>query len=802
MLANFKTQLVSAQQWLSSQVQLSHGDKETAERERARQIALKALNIAERACLSLDYLHSAADCFIGSLQNARQSLIATLDQSDPIHDAFQDWHLLGRVQEHLGDYSQAQECYTRAYTLLPPTGRTHAHIVRDLARFLAETSHNLDLAEHICFTAISASLEGNKASFLETDSASWHILENVEILSLTLGLKRRFPEALLYVNKARELYVRDNQPSISARLALSWALAAAGLQDREKAEAEFLRAVILNALSLGNWHLSTLRVLGAYASALWDWGRDADAASLFAECYIGHYYRLGPCHRITEESCSMLKRCTLSQYQRNIIRIFRSCSTYAELRTIAYEHMELWTIADTLGSLEGNPFKFAERLIGYLLEHPSIRLMQQTRLESAAKKIIRFQRAMAACESSLGKHTEAASRLKLLLQSPSAIRINNAMMLHCKLDTAIYLSLASKQGARDPKVQELSQFVFYEAETLLETYGEERSSLASALRKRLAQYQLTHFEWGNLPKFDVSPFRLLGIVGHGSSSAGVTSVSMNGILYAQKLTILKGTYARQLRDQTKQEVDILKRLNHPHIVHVYCTFEERYSFAMVMQPLASGDLEAFLSQKTLPLELSPLIERWLGCLALTLSFIHDHGVKHRDIKPKNILVNEGQVVFTDFGSSRDCSLETGMSTDGPAYGHTRIYSAPEVMAAEKRNASADIFSLGCVFTEMISVACGRSLGCYDLFRGSKDYRRIPYHQSLGLIEAWFLDKEEMPTWGAKMYTAFVERMLAPSPESRLSAQETAMAIRAHFKSEELATETFCRHCFRYCLDEI
>ncbi|KAF2687177.1 kinase-like protein, partial [Lentithecium fluviatile CBS 122367] len=131
--------------------------------------------------------------------------------------------------------------------------------------------------------------------------------------------------------------------------------------------------------------------------------------------------------------------------------------------------------------------------------------------------------------------------------------------------------------------------------------------------------------------------------------------------------------------------------------------------AMIMQPLASGDLETFLSQKTLPLELSPLIEKWLGCLVVTLSFIHDHGIKHRDIKPKNILVKDGLILFSDFGSSRDCSLETGMSTDGPAYGHTKIYSAPEVIAEEKRNASADIFSLGCVFTEMVSALCGRPL---------------------------------------------------------------------------------------------
>lgn len=510
---------------------------------------------------------------------------------------------------------------------------------------------------------------------------------------------------------------------------------------------------------------------------------------------------MGPTHPSAQEAYAKLKKCALSKSQRKLVRIFQASPSYAALRSLAYERMELWTIADVLDLLDGHPFHFAEKLIEYLLEDPAIRSMQPTNSEGVAKRVLRLKRAMAACESRLGNHNEAASLMKLFLHNPGPIRVNNTMTLQCKVDRAIYMSKAWKKGTKDPKVQELSQYVFFESDQLLENYQHERFALASAFRRRLTAYNLTHFEWGHAPNLEVSPFVATDKIGIGSS-AYVESVSLNESWYAQKVFILKGTYASRLRQQVKQEVGVLQRLEHPHIVQVFCTFEEKNYFAMVMQPLALGDLEAFLSRRTGSLELSPLIEKWLGCLAITLSFMHSHGVKHRDIKPRNILVKDKQILFSDFGSSRDCSLESGMSTDGPAYGHTKIYSAVEVIDAEKRNETADVFSLGCVFTEMVSALCGRAPDCYDRFRGSVEHKRMPYYQSLDRVESWFMDEEQMPTWGKKMYVSFIKPMLAPTAEDRPSAEQTATAMQVYFKEQNFAAETSCQDCFQYCLVEV
>jgi len=77
------------------------------------------------------------------------------------------------------------------------------------------------------------------------------------------------------------------------------------------------------------------------------------------------------------------------------------------------------------------------------------------------------------------------------------------------------------------------------------------------------------------------------------------------------------------------------------------------------------------------------------------TYLRANNVKHRDIKPQNILVHKSNVLITDFGLSRD-SLDT---TSGDTL-FTRRYVPPELVMQEQRIGSADVWSLGCVFLEM------------------------------------------------------------------------------------------------------
>ncbi|KAF2109192.1 kinase-like domain-containing protein, partial [Lophiotrema nucula] len=202
------------------------------------------------------------------------------------------------------------------------------------------------------------------------------------------------------------------------------------------------------------------------------------------------------------------------------------------------------------------------------------------------------------------------------------------------------------------------------------------------------------------------PIKVLENVGTGAYAV-VESVELGARLYARKSIALPRYNQNRVRQTIQNEISVIRALEHPHIVQIHCTYEEKSRFAIILQPLASCDLEAFLEQHEQPAVAGighhKLIWKWFGCLANTLAFIHSQGVKHRDIKTRNILIKDFEVVFADFGSSH-AFLDEGTSvTDGPAFGHTRMYSAPEVAFSAKRGRSADIFSLGCVFSEMATI---------------------------------------------------------------------------------------------------
>lgn len=156
------------------------------------------------------------------------------------------------------------------------------------------------------------------------------------------------------------------------------------------------------------------------------------------------------------------------------------------------------------------------------------------------------------------------------------------------------------------------------------------------------------------------------------------------------------------RKRFLREARSVAAIKHENIVQVY-TVEEQPLPYLVMEYVEGQTLQQRLDT-TGPLEVAEILH--LGRqMALGLAAAHAQGLIHRDIKPGNILLEQGaepKVKITDFGLARaadDASLtRTGVIAGTP------LFMAPEQAQGQPLDHRADLFSLGSVLYQM---ACGR-----------------------------------------------------------------------------------------------
>jgi tRNA A-37 threonylcarbamoyl transferase component Bud32 len=154
----------------------------------------------------------------------------------------------------------------------------------------------------------------------------------------------------------------------------------------------------------------------------------------------------------------------------------------------------------------------------------------------------------------------------------------------------------------------------------------------------------------------------------------------------------------------KNEVEILQKLEHEHSVRFCGSYTDETAFALLVQPVAERTLHDLLVEPTpLSMKDNAMLRKSFGCLAFGLAWLHSRLIRHKDIKPANILISGGSILFCDFGSAMDAELLDTTQTEGPALMRTPRYISPETHEGKQRNEASDIWSLGCVFLEMLTV---------------------------------------------------------------------------------------------------
>ena len=146
------------------------------------------------------------------------------------------------------------------------------------------------------------------------------------------------------------------------------------------------------------------------------------------------------------------------------------------------------------------------------------------------------------------------------------------------------------------------------------------------------------------------------------------------------------------------------------------------------------------------------LRSWFVCLSEALRYLHESDVRHKDIKPENILIDEsGAVVLTDFGISRKFAKDASHVTNNE-WKFTWKYASPEIMKSKRnsRGNPSDVFSLGCVFLEMATLLLGKTLSEFNHHYTSKVNQtgiEDSYHKNLPRVYTWI---ESLQTRGTKV----------------------------------------------------
>ena len=177
------------------------------------------------------------------------------------------------------------------------------------------------------------------------------------------------------------------------------------------------------------------------------------------------------------------------------------------------------------------------------------------------------------------------------------------------------------------------------------------------------------------------------------------SQKMTGKIYVIKVMDKSAIKEQRLIDQINREIEIMYKLNHPHVIRLINHFEDDEKFYLIMPYASKGQLYSLLrrqvrfDQRTAAQYMREVIE--------AVRYIHSFSPKiiHRDIKPENLLLDDNyRVLLSDFGWSNFLDDNEYRKT----FCGTPEYLSPEMAKKEGHNEMVDIWALGVLMFEFLA----------------------------------------------------------------------------------------------------
>ncbi len=227
-------------------------------------------------------------------------------------------------------------------------------------------------------------------------------------------------------------------------------------------------------------------------------------------------------------------------------------------------------------------------------------------------------------------------------------------------------------------------------------------------------------------------------------------------------------------DMTQRFIDegrIIASMHHPNIVTIFDIGMAGEELYISMEYVHGGDLKKRMQSHVSPKTALDIVAK----IGSALSSAHAHNVIHRDVKPANILFrDEDTPLLTDFGIAKQTDQEMDLTSTGIFLGSPN-YVSPEQSDGQRVDGRSDIYSLGCIFYEMLT--------------GYK-----PYHSD-SMIDIVIQHKTSpVPTLPEKLsvYQPLLNQMMAKKLDERFPSAEAMLVsvkkLQAIVDNDQLVTD--------------
>jgi eukaryotic-like serine/threonine-protein kinase len=195
-------------------------------------------------------------------------------------------------------------------------------------------------------------------------------------------------------------------------------------------------------------------------------------------------------------------------------------------------------------------------------------------------------------------------------------------------------------------------------------------------------------------------YELEELVGKG----GMSSVYRAKDRLLERTVAIKVLHEHYSRDDDyverfRREARAAAQLSHPNIVTVIDRGEDGGRQFIVFEYIDGQNLKQLVEAKgRLPVRTALELGIEVG---RALAFAHEGGLVHRDVKPQNVLLGNGDVKVTDFGIARSADVQHGLTQTGTVLG-TSDYIAPEQASGRPVSVLSDVYSLGVVIYELLA----------------------------------------------------------------------------------------------------